>query len=148
MTDGIQIGGVDEIKPVKDLTNQGVRQKPLGKGALASPAANPGSGPKGVESPIEAQKKEEKSYKAWNERPENADETEVLKPGEEKTLDIPGEDVKKLVIRMDPETKKLVFEVKNEETGEVIKQIPPEELVELGKKLPEIVKGLIVNNMV
>jgi len=142
MGEGYQIGRIEEIRPIKELTNDNHKPKPLSKEAESSPETNTKNGVTGVEASLEPEKNQEKKDKNPNNTSGIADDKE------RKEIEVPWEGTKKLVIRVDPDTGKPVFEIKNPETGEVIKQIPPEELVELEKKLPDIVKGLLINNMI
>jgi len=50
----------------------------------------------------------------------------------------------KITFEIDKETKKTVLKIINAQSNEIIRQIPPEELLEISRKISELL-GLIIN---
>jgi uncharacterized FlaG/YvyC family protein len=113
---------------------------------LGPPAPDPNSGSAELEEKGERDPKEAVRNADEMGRSSTRDKVE-LKPGEERSADLPDDPGRQLVIRLDEELQQPVFQIREKETGEVVREVPPQELAELSKRMPDLIKGMLVDNI-
>lgn len=104
--------------------------------------------------PVEESKEGEATKDSVSNRLETGTETKLLKLSLEETRKL-AEQIQKylseinisLSFDVDDKTHDIVVKIINRETGKLIRQIPPEELLKLRQKLEELV-GVLVNKQV
>lgn len=104
--------------------------------------------------PVEESKEGEATRDSVSNRLETGTETKLLKLSLEETRKL-AEQIQKylseinisLSFDVDDKTHDIVVKIINRETGKLIRQIPPEELLKLRQKLEELV-GVLVNKQV
>ncbi|MCX7946178.1 MAG: flagellar protein FlaG [Hydrogenophilus sp.] len=147
----VPVGGVDPAPPLSKRpgseAGQGEKAGVPAPGTAISPEGSAGARPLGRAGATEA------STVAASLSPgeRNIEEASAFSPNRRQEIEEAAKRVERMIatlnrnlqFQVDEETKKLVIKVIDAATKEVIKQIPPQELIEIAKALDKV-QGLLV----